>query len=98
MTKSIACTFLLCLLCYPFVSSLANEGNKPYRTSHNRAIPVSGVISDARTSEALPGVSVQVKGTTIGATTDAEGRFKIDVPDNKSVLLISFTGYVTQEI
>lgn len=98
MTKSIACTFLLCLLCYPFVSALANEGNKPYRTSHNRAIPVSGVITDARTSEALPGVSVQVKGTTIGATTDAEGRFKIDVPDNKSVLLISYTGYVTQEI
>lgn len=98
MTKRIACTFLLWLLCYPFVSATANEGNRGYHYGPKRAIPVSGVITDAKTAEPLPGVSVQVKGTTIGATTDAEGRFKLEAPDSRSVLVISFTGYTPQEI
>jgi TonB-dependent starch-binding outer membrane protein SusC len=99
MTKRIACTFLLCLLCLPFVSALANEGDKPYNNNRsNRAIPVSGVITDSKTAEPMPGVSVQVKGTTIGVTTDAEGRFKIEAPDSKSVLVFSFTGYSPQEL
>jgi TonB-dependent starch-binding outer membrane protein SusC len=98
MTKRIACTFLLWLLCYPFVSATANEGNKPYHISLNRAIPVSGTITDSKSAEPLAGVSVQVKGTTIGATSDAEGRFKIEVPDSKSVLILSYTGYAPQEV
>ncbi len=98
MTKSIASTLLLWLLCYPFVSTLAREGNKPYHGSYTRAIPVTGVITDSKSGEALAGVSVQVKGTTIGSTTDAEGRFKIDVPDTRSVLVFSFTGYAPQEV
>lgn len=98
MTRRLACTFLLWLLCYPFVSALANDGHKPYHIGHKFAIPVSGVITDAKSAEPLPGVSVQVKGTSIGATTDAEGRFKLEAPDARSILVFSYTGYVPQEI
>ena len=46
----------------------------------------------------LPGVSVLVKGTTTGTSTDSDGRFAVSVPDNEAVLVVSFIGYATQEI
>ena len=58
---------------------------------------VSGVVRSA--TEALPGVTVLVKGTTNGASTDPEGRFTITVPADQAVTLnISSIGYVSQEI
>lgn len=45
----------------------------------------------------LSGVSVAVKGTTRGTTTDAEGSFKIEV-GNKAILSFSFIGYVSKEV
>jgi len=45
----------------------------------------------------LPGVTVQVKGTTTGTATDADGNFSITVPGNESVLVFSFVGYFTKE-
>jgi TonB-linked SusC/RagA family outer membrane protein len=47
---------------------------------------------------ALPGVSVLLKGTAQGTSTDVDGRYTLNVPDNNSVLVISFIGYTTQEI
>lgn len=50
-------------------------------------------------SGSLPGVSVLVKGTSTGTTTDADGVFSLTVPDAKNnVLVFSFIGYVTQEM
>lgn len=46
----------------------------------------------------LPGVSIQQKGTSNGTTTDAEGNFSLVVPDNNTVLLISYVGYTSQEL
>jgi TonB-linked SusC/RagA family outer membrane protein len=60
-------------------------------------ILVSGVITDESNSP-LPGVNVLVKGTTVGTTSDAEGKYSLNVPDANSVLVISFIGYTTQEI
>ncbi|GAB3973623.1 TonB-dependent receptor [Spirosoma terrae] len=57
---------------------------------------VSGTIKDKTSGEALPGVSVVVKGTTTGTTSDQEGRFKLNVPAN-ATLLFSFIGYATIE-
>lgn len=60
---------------------------------------VSGIITDATTGEAMPGVNIQVKGTAVGTITDVTGKFTLNVPDNKNaVLIVSFIGYVTQEI
>src|ERR1700761_2858415 len=46
----------------------------------------------------LPGVSINVKGTTRGTTTDAEGRFTLSGTPDGSVLVVSFVGYKQQEI
>ncbi|WP_051359862.1 SusC/RagA family TonB-linked outer membrane protein [Adhaeribacter aquaticus] len=47
--------------------------------------------------EALPGVTVLVKGTTNGATTDANGNFTLNVPERAGSLVFSYIGYTTQE-
>jgi TonB-linked SusC/RagA family outer membrane protein len=57
---------------------------------------VTGKIT-AATGEVLQGVSVRVKGSTLGAQTDASGNFSLTVPDN-AILVISYIGYVDQEI
>lgn len=60
-------------------------------------VVVSGTVSSP-SGEPLLGVSVLLKGTTRGVITDAQGKFKISVPDNESVLIFSFVGYVPQEM
>ncbi|TAM94120.1 MAG: SusC/RagA family TonB-linked outer membrane protein [Chitinophagaceae bacterium] len=57
---------------------------------------VTGTVSDS-TGHPLVGVTIQVKGTTVGTVTDANGNFSIDAPEN-SILLISYIGYQTKEV
>ena len=60
-------------------------------------IAVSGKVSDEK-GVGLPGVSVVVRGTTQGTTTDGSGNFKINVPNANSTLVFSFVGYGRQEV
>lgn len=57
---------------------------------------LNGEIRD-ETGAPLPGANIQVKGSTSGTTSDAEGRFSIEVLKN-TTLIISFIGYITQEV
>lgn len=59
---------------------------------------VSGTVTSATDGEALPGVNISVKGTTIGTTTDFEGAYSIKVPAANDTLVFSFIGYQTQEV
>ncbi len=59
---------------------------------------VTGKVTDAQTGDGLPNVSVILKGTTKGTSTDAKGEFTITVPDKGGILLLSYTGFGTQEI
>ncbi|MES2268954.1 MAG: TonB-dependent receptor [Bacteroidota bacterium] len=59
---------------------------------------VTGKVTDAKDGSTLPGVSVVVKGTTMGANTDANGQFKLTVPESGATLVFSFVGYTTQEV
>lgn len=59
---------------------------------------VSGKITDAEKGDALPGVSILIKGTQKGTTTDANGEYSIAVADSKAVLVFSIVGYEPQEI
>ncbi|MGV3557879.1 SusC/RagA family TonB-linked outer membrane protein [Larkinella arboricola] len=59
--------------------------------------PVSGTVKDEK-GEALPGVSIVLKGTTRGTTSNADGSYRLDVPENNAVLIYSFVGYLSQEI
>lgn len=61
--------------------------------------PVSGRVTDGSTGNALPGVSVVLKGTGRGTTTDGDGNFRLNVPDGTAnpILVFSFIGYVSKE-
>jgi TonB-linked SusC/RagA family outer membrane protein len=58
---------------------------------------VTGTVTDD-SGESLPGVSVLVKGTTVGTMTLADGTFSIDVPDGSNTLVFSYIGMETQEV
>lgn len=58
---------------------------------------VSGKVTSVDDGSTLPGVNVVLKGTTIGAVTDSEGRYTLSVPEN-ATLVFTFIGLVTQEI
>ncbi|MEO6730067.1 MAG: SusC/RagA family TonB-linked outer membrane protein, partial [Ferruginibacter sp.] len=60
-------------------------------------IHVNGIVKDEKGSPASS-TSVAVKGTTTGVTTKADGSFSIDVPSKKSILVITNTGYLSQEM
>ncbi|KUG08651.1 TonB-dependent receptor [Solirubrum puertoriconensis] len=53
------------------------------------------VLADGQAAEQ---VSVMVKGTTIGTSTEADGSFRLRLPSGKQTLAIAFLGYITQEI
>jgi len=57
---------------------------------------LSGSVSDEK-GEPLPGVTVMVKGTTIGTITDFDGKFLIDVPADAKTIVFTFVGYKSQE-
>ncbi len=57
---------------------------------------ITGTVTDKDNKEGLPGVSIQVKGTSIGTTTDAQGKFKLTIPE-QGILVFSFVGYTTVE-
>ncbi|RYF78006.1 MAG: mucoidy inhibitor MuiA family protein, partial [Cytophagaceae bacterium] len=59
---------------------------------------VSGRVRDRSGGLAIPGVSVAVKGTTLGTITDATGSYSILMPKGAKNLLFSFIGYDSQEI
>lgn len=59
---------------------------------------ISGTVTDGVEKVPLPGVSILIKGTSSGTSTDAEGKFRINVPANAQVLVFSFVGYVSQEV
>ena len=60
-------------------------------------VTVKGKVTD-ETGAGLPGVSVIEKGTNNGATTDGNGQFSINVKGPSSVLIVSFVGYLAQNV
>ncbi|MRS60372.1 SusC/RagA family TonB-linked outer membrane protein [Larkinella terrae] len=58
---------------------------------------LTGKVTD-ETNSSLPGVSIVIKGTTRGTVTDADGQYKIEVPESGATLVFSFVGYLSQEV
>lgn len=75
----------------------ASSGALPREVNFPLARKVAGIVND-EAGTGLPGVSVVVKGTTRGTTTNADGRFDVEVPNDNATLVFSYLGYVTQEI
>ncbi len=72
---------LFCFLCQPLMA--ASSGT------------LKGKVQDADSKDPLPGASVLVKGTSIGASTDLNGNFMINnIPVGEQTLIVSYVGYI----
>jgi TonB-dependent SusC/RagA subfamily outer membrane receptor len=58
---------------------------------------ISGTVRDADNNP-LPGVSIAVKGTTVGTTSDVDGKYTLSIPANAQTLVFSFIGMQTKEV
>ena len=68
----------------------------PAAQAQNRA--VTGKVTTVDTKEALPGVTVLLKGTTTGTGTNADGSYTLQVPAEGGTLVFSFVGYTRKEV
>lgn len=59
---------------------------------------IKGTVKDASTGEVLVGVTIVLKGTTMGQITDINGKFSLTVPAGPSTLAISYIGYKSMEV
>lgn len=76
------------------------DSNLPIQTEQltkGMELSITGIVQDEK-GTGLPGVSVVLKGTTRGTTTDAKGEYRIEIPDANAILILSFVGYRKQEI
>jgi len=58
---------------------------------------ISGTVTGADNAP-LPGVTVLLKGSTVGTTTGIDGKFSLTLPESAQTLVFSFMGMQTQEI
>nr|HAD49858.1 hypothetical protein [Algoriphagus sp.] len=59
---------------------------------------ISGVVVSASDGQPIPGVSVLVKGSTVGTSTDLDGRYSLTIPPRAGSVLFSFVGFQSQEV
>ncbi|HRR94278.1 MAG TPA: carboxypeptidase-like regulatory domain-containing protein, partial [Bacteroidales bacterium] len=63
-----------------------------------QTVQITGTVTSSEDNSPMPGVSVVVKGTTIGTITDAQGKYVLNAPANAQALLFSFVGYKTVDV
>ena len=66
-------------------------------TLQNKSMQITGTVTDEN-GEPVIGATIQVKGSSSGVITDVDGRYTIVVPNENSILVVSFIGYESQEI
>ncbi|MEI7583727.1 TonB-dependent receptor [Runella sp.] len=59
---------------------------------------VTGKVTTATDGQPMPGVNVTLKGASSGASTDADGSYRITIPNGKATLVFSFIGMLSQEV
>jgi TonB-linked SusC/RagA family outer membrane protein len=59
---------------------------------------ITGKVTDSKDGVAVVAASVTVKGTSIGTSTGADGTFRLSVPATAAILVVSSTGFETQEV
>ena len=84
----LACLFLG-INAYTFATQMPDEVKQ--------AKSIRGTVTEQGTNEPLPGTSVYVKGTTIGTTSDVDGKYQLNVHSEESILVFSFIGKKTVE-
>ena len=72
-------------------------GQSPPDNAEAKSKIISGTVTNDR-GDGLSGVSVTIRGTATGTTTDAEGRFKLTVPDEGATIEFTSVGYQPQSV
>ena len=75
---------------------VTSQGVSPSDGTQN-VMKVSGTVTSSGDQQPIPGVTVMVKGTTVGVTTDINGKYNLTIPDGTTTLVFSFIGMATQE-
>ena len=91
----------LLFLCFTFFTVLGvSENVYPKSETPDLTIQnvVTGTVTEAPTGNPLPGVSVIIKGTTIGTTTNVDGKYSLTNVPPDAILVFSFVGMLTQEV
>ncbi|MGI4736975.1 MAG: carboxypeptidase-like regulatory domain-containing protein, partial [Janthinobacterium lividum] len=60
-------------------------------------VTIKGTVTDGAKGDRLPGVSIVVKGTTRGTTSNSDGTYALALPTPDATLIFSFVGYQTME-
>ena len=86
----------------PHYLDFSSHGSYTYTSSYgnyNSGVrQVSGVVMDASTGEPIPFANVLVEGTTVGTTTDFDGRYMINIPSGSQHLVVSYIGYTKERL
>ena len=70
-----------------------------YQNIYSQTHKVGGLITIGEVnSPGVGGISIAIKGTSITTISDNDGEYRIHVPDNKTILVYSYPGMITQEI
>jgi TonB-linked SusC/RagA family outer membrane protein len=67
-------------------------------TAFPQARVISGIVTSQENAQPIPGVNIVVEGTTIGAVSDAQGKYTLSVPPSATTLIFSFIGYKTESV
>lgn len=97
--EALLCLSLMLTQSYAFGSSEVDNTLKQAEVHAlaQKGYIVKGIVKD-QLGEPLGGVSIVVKGTTVGTTTDLDGNFTLNVPANNVTLAFSFIGFKSQEV
>ena len=82
----------------PACPALAQTAPAPAAAVVPAAYSVTGRVTDRATGQGLPGVTVLVKGTSIGVSTNHDGTYTIQVPASAKTLVFSSIGFITKEV
>ena len=86
---------------FNLATAAANDFNEKYlfevQNNLQQTRNLSGVVVDEK-GDPIIGANVSIKGTTVGTITDFNGQFSLENVNIKAILLISYIGYLSQEI
>ena len=92
-------TLLFIVFGFLQVTAKLNTSNgSPELLTANAGIKVTGTVTSKTDGQAIPGVNVVLKGTTVGVITNMDGAFTLEVPNTNAVLVFSFVGFIQQEV
>ncbi|MBN1950867.1 MAG: TonB-dependent receptor [Bacteroidales bacterium] len=91
-------SILIMLLGFTLLTPTLQASNLlPETLKQDASDVITGIVTDALNGEALPGVSILIKGTTTGTITDVDGNYSVEAKAG-DILVFSFIGYLDEEI